>query len=82
MRLPRDISGHDLARRLATFGYRPTRQSGSHQRLTTEQGGEHHVTIPLHDALRTGTLASVLSDVATHLGMTRDEVAERLFGNR
>jgi len=38
--------------------------------------------VPLHSALRLGTLAGILGDVAEHLGLTRDEVAERLFGDR
>jgi hypothetical protein len=39
MRLPRDVSGQDLAQALASLGYRLTRQTGSHLRLTTEQTG-------------------------------------------
>jgi len=35
MRIPRDLSGSDLVRALATLGYTVTRQSGSHLRLTT-----------------------------------------------
>ncbi|HET9210105.1 MAG TPA: type II toxin-antitoxin system HicA family toxin [Thermoanaerobaculia bacterium] len=79
MRLPRDLSGDDLARALASLGYRVTRQTGSHMRLTTEQAGQHHLTIPRHDPLRIGTLASILQDVAQHFGWTRDEVEEKLF---
>jgi len=79
MRLPRDLSGDDLARALSSLGYRVTRQTGSHMRLTTEQAGQHHLTIPRHDPLRIGTLASILQDVAQHFGWTRDEVAEKLF---
>ena len=45
MRLPRDVSGDDLAKALAALGYRVTRQTGSHLRLTTLERGEHHVTI-------------------------------------
>ncbi|MFL6262571.1 MAG: type II toxin-antitoxin system HicA family toxin [Thermoanaerobaculia bacterium] len=79
MRLPRDLSGDDLARSLVVLGYRITRQTGSHMRLTTEQAGQHHLTIPRHDPLRVGTLASILQDVAQHFGWTRDEVEEKLF---
>ena len=79
MKLPRDLSGDELARALRRFGYESTRQSGTHLRLTTHQGGQHHVTIPRHQALRIGTLAGVVSDVAQHLGLTREEVATRLF---
>jgi predicted RNA binding protein YcfA (HicA-like mRNA interferase family) len=79
-RLPRDISGPELAKLLEGFGYVVTRQKGSHLRLTTQEGGEHHVTVPNHDALRTGTLNGVLKDVAWHAGVNRDEVLEKLFG--
>jgi predicted RNA binding protein YcfA (HicA-like mRNA interferase family) len=80
LRLPRDVSGDDLAKALADLGYRLTRQTGSHLRLTTVERGEHHVTIPRHAALRVGTLAGLLSDVAQHFGLTREELIERLFG--
>ena len=80
MRLPRDLSGSALAHALRIFGYRITRQTGSHLRLTTVEQGEHHVTVPRHGALRVGTLAAILSDVGRHVGLTRDEVAKRLFG--
>jgi predicted RNA binding protein YcfA (HicA-like mRNA interferase family) len=79
-RLPRDVSGTDLAKLLGTLGYTVTRQKGSHFRLTTTQGGEHHVTVPNHDVLRTGTLNGILKDVAEHVGLTRDAVVGRLFG--
>lgn len=37
MRLPRDLSGRELAKLLEKLGYRATRQKGSHVRLTTTQ---------------------------------------------
>lgn len=80
MRLPRDVSGDELARALRHFGYAVTRQTGSHMRLTTDRGGVHHVTVPRHADLRLGTLAGILGDVAAHFGLSRDEVATRLFG--
>jgi len=79
VRLPRDLSGTDLARALRKFGYEATRQTGSHMRLTTQENGEHHITIPRHDPLRVGTLSAILGDVADHLGITRNELARRLF---
>lgn len=79
MRLPRDISGDDLARRLGRIGYSITRQTGSHMRLTITSPKEHHVSVPRHHALRLGTLAGILDDVAAHLEITRDELARRLF---
>lgn len=49
-------------------------------RLTTSERGEHHLTIPCHAALRIGTLASILGEVAAHFDLPRDEVSRRLFG--
>ena len=79
MRLPRDLSGAELVRRLARLGYGVTRQTGSHMRLTSHQGVEHHVTVPRHDPLRVGTLAAILDAVAAHHGLGRDEVLARLM---
>jgi predicted RNA binding protein YcfA (HicA-like mRNA interferase family) len=79
-KLPRDLSGAELAKALGRVGYRVTRQTGSHIRLTAVQPAQHHVTIPAHDPLKLGTLAAILGDVAQHLQLDRDELLERLFG--
>jgi predicted RNA binding protein YcfA (HicA-like mRNA interferase family) len=79
MKLPRNISGPDLAQTMKKLGYSVTRQTGSHMRLTTQQQGEHHVTIPCHDPLRVGTLAAILAEVAAHFGLSREELVERLW---
>lgn len=79
MRLPRDLTGQELIRRLNVFGYAPTRQSGSHVRVTTQMKGEHHVTVPNHDPLRVGTLSAILGEVAQHHGIDRDELLKRLL---
>jgi predicted RNA binding protein YcfA (HicA-like mRNA interferase family) len=80
MRLPRDWGGEKLATLLGRYGYKVTRQTGSHMRLTTQQGGEHHVTVPRHSPLRIGTLNAILRDVAQHLGLERDELLVGLMG--
>lgn len=80
MRIPRDLSGADLVKRLGRLGYEVTRQSGSHIRLTSRVQGEHHVTIPNHDPLRIGTLAAILDGVAAHHGLTREALLQRLLG--
>jgi predicted RNA binding protein YcfA (HicA-like mRNA interferase family) len=82
MKLPRDISGPQLAATLGSLGYEVTRQSGSHMRLTTAQGGEHHVTVPRHDIVRTGTLGAILADVARHFQLSKEALIEQLFGKR
>ena len=78
MKLPRDLSGGDLSRKLKVFGYSITRQSGSHMRLTTTENGEHHITIPDHVPLKVGTLAAILDDVATHHKITREDVIKKI----
>ena len=80
MRMPRDITGDELARRLSILEYRPTRQTGSHLRLTTDRLGEHHITIPRHDPLKIGILNSILRDIAAHHRTARESLIDLLFG--
>ena len=49
MKLSRNIDAPQLVKARQKFGYEPTRQSGSHIRLTTQQNGQQHITIPNHD---------------------------------
>lgn len=79
MKIPRDLNGKDLASLLAKYGYRITRQTGSHIRLTTIEKGEHHITIPDHNYLKIGTLNNILSDLSTHLNMDKRSVIADLF---
>jgi predicted RNA binding protein YcfA (HicA-like mRNA interferase family) len=79
VRLPRDLSGADLAAALKALGYELTRTSGSHMRLTSQRDGEHHITIPKHDPLKTGTLAAILSDLCAYHGLDRDELLRLLL---
>ena len=79
MRLPRDVSGEDFARRLARLGYQTTRQTGSHLRLTTDRNGQHHITIPRHAALRIGTLAAILAEMESHHHLNREALQDLLF---
>jgi len=79
MKIPRDLSGPDLVKALRSLGYQVTRQSGSHMRLTTQAHGEHHITIPNHSHLKIGTLSAILSEVAAHCELTREEIFKKLF---
>ena len=78
MRIPRDVSGQDLVKLLKPPGYSITRQKGSHLRLTKENP-THHITIPNHASLRLGTLSSILNDVAINLGISKEELARKIF---
>ena len=79
MRLPRNIGGEELANLLSKYGYAISRQTGSHLRLTTSERGEHHITIPKHNPLKTGTLNGIISDVAKHLGLSKEKFMRELF---
>jgi predicted RNA binding protein YcfA (HicA-like mRNA interferase family) len=80
MKIPRDVGGEELIRLLAKFGYAATRQTGSHMRLTSSvRGTEHHVTIPLHNPIKLGTLSGILKDVASYLEIDRQQFIEDIF---
>ena len=78
MRLPRDVSGRQLAKALGKLGYAFSRQRGSHMRYTTQVHGEHHVAIPDHHPMRLGTLHGILKDVALHHRLTVEELLREL----
>ena len=79
MKIPRDVAVSDLIRAMRVLGYSPTRQEGSHIRLMTQVEGTHHVTIPNHRPLKTGTLlGGILKPVASHHKMTVVELLEKL----
>ncbi len=78
-RIPRNINGRQLCRRLAKHGYVVTRQTGSHIRITrSTNSAEHHVTIPDHRPIKIGTLNKILNDIANHLNITKDELIASL----
>ena len=79
MKLPRDLSGEVLAKALEKFGYTVDRQTGSHIRLTTQENGEHHITIPNHSPIKIGTLNAILRDIENHFDVTREELLTQLF---
>jgi predicted RNA binding protein YcfA (HicA-like mRNA interferase family) len=81
MKLPRNTGGEELATLLGRYGYQVTRQTGSHMRLTSNyKGTAHHITIPGHKPLRTGTLSSIVNEVAAYLEVERQSFIDELFG--
>jgi predicted RNA binding protein YcfA (HicA-like mRNA interferase family) len=78
VKIPRDLSGSELAHALRAFGYGRVRQDGSHVRLTTERGGQHHVTVPNHSPIKLGTLAGILKAVAAHHKLTVEDLVRQL----
>lgn len=79
MKIPRDIGASQLIRALRVLGYESVRQDGSHIRLTTTLGGTHHVTVPNHRPLKTGTLlGGILKPLAAHHKLTVEELLAKL----
>ncbi len=78
MKLPRDVSGAKLLRALERLGYTAQRQRGSHVRVTTQDGGQHHEVIPMNNPIRVKTLSSILKSVAGHHGKSLQELLQIL----
>ena len=78
MKLPRSLDGPRLVRALRVLDYEVTRQRGSHIRVTTRKGGEHHEVIPNHHPIKIGTLADILKSIAGHHGLTVEQLLDLL----
>ena len=75
MRLPRDLSGETLVRHLCRhWDYEKVHQVGSHIILQTGRPSHHRIAIPAHNPLRIGTLNAILSAVAAHKGVVREQI--------
>ncbi len=46
--------------------------------MTTWRNGEHHEAIPNHHPIKVGTLSGILKSVATHHGLTSEELIPQL----
>lgn len=79
MKIPRSISAKNLIKLLKVYGYETVSQRGSHIKVTTRQMGEHHLAIPNHDPIKTGTLNAILRQIAVHFGVSKEDVMEKLF---
>jgi predicted RNA binding protein YcfA (HicA-like mRNA interferase family) len=74
VKLPK-LSGHELIKILAQFGFKRVRQKGSHVMLIKEtKQGKVGCVVPLHDELETGTLLAILRQAK----ISRDEFLEKL----
>ena len=79
MKLPRDISGRELAGVLTRrWGYVQVNQVGSHIILQTQTPQHHRLSVPDHSPLRIGTLNGILRSVACTKGVSRDDIVASL----
>jgi predicted RNA binding protein YcfA (HicA-like mRNA interferase family) len=80
MKLPRDLSGRDLAKGLCRrWDYRHTHQVGSHMVLETEIPTHQRISIPDHKTLNVGTLGNILRAVASHKRVSREQILNSLM---
>ena len=74
VKLPR-LSGHELIKILAQFGFKKIRQKGSHVMLIKDtRQGKIGCVVPLHDELETGTLLGILRQAK----ISREEFLSKL----
>ncbi len=79
MKIPRDIQGEKLVKVLVKFwDYQVIHQRGSHIILETNQPSHHRICVPNHNPVRVGTLNSILSAVAHHKNVTKQDVLNTL----
>lgn len=79
MKIPRNISGKELVKALKIYDYAVVRQTGSHIMVTTQRNGQHHLAIPNHNPIKMGTLNGIVSRVAIHFNMSKQEAFRELF---
>ncbi len=79
-KIPRDISGRELAELLKKYGYEINRKTGSHIRLVSKfRDEEHKITVPDHHPIKIGTLNNILNDLVDHLKIDKKELINKLF---
>ncbi len=75
----KQLSGKEVVKIFEAHGFEIKRKVGSHVRLTlVQKDSSSHITIPLHDSLKTGTLHGIVKDFEVCFGK---EEAEKCFFN-
>jgi len=73
----KQFSGKEVVKIFEIHGFEIKRTVGSHARLTLfRNSSSYHVTIPLHDSLKKGTLHGIVKDFELCFGK---EETERCF---
>lgn len=59
----KNLSGKEVIKIFLTYGAFQKRTTGSHVRLVyLREEGEYHITVPLHQEIKKGTLRSITKD--------------------
>ncbi|MBF2056323.1 MAG: type II toxin-antitoxin system HicA family toxin [Cyanobacterium sp. T60_A2020_053] len=79
MKIPRNIQGDELVKILIKYwGYHLIHQKGSHIILETSLPSHHRLCIPNHNPVRVGTLNSIISAVARHKKVSKQDILNTL----
>ena len=79
MKLPHSVSGDRLADHLCRrWDYVRVTQVGSHIMPRTETPSHSRQVIPAHNPIKIGTLSKILSQVAVHKQVLREEILRGL----
>lgn len=79
MKIPRGVSGvHPADALCRRWQYMKVHQVGSHIILETSKPAHQRIAIPDHQALRPGTLLSILRTVSQHKGVARGAIIASL----
>ncbi len=78
MKIRRDISGRGIIKALKVFGYETVRQNGSHNGYFNKEWLTSF-GVPNHNPLKVRTLNGIISQVAQHFQLTKEEVLNQLF---
>jgi hypothetical protein len=79
MKLPRDVSGADLAKRLGAWATKSRGKPAAICGYLPVSMVSTMSPFPITTPLKVGTLAGILGDVAAHFEISRDELIQRLF---
>jgi predicted RNA binding protein YcfA (HicA-like mRNA interferase family) len=71
MKLPRDLSGAEVARALQRLGFVVRRQTGSHLIMRLD---ERSVVVPQHRTLKPGTLKGILEQAGISIEQLTDKL--------
>jgi predicted RNA binding protein YcfA (HicA-like mRNA interferase family) len=75
----RQFSGKEVVKIFEAHGFEVKRSVGSHVRMTLyKEDSSYHVTIPLHDSLKKGTLHGIIKDFELCFG--KNETQRCFFG--
>jgi predicted RNA binding protein YcfA (HicA-like mRNA interferase family) len=71
----KQFSGKEIVKIFESHGFIVKRIVGSHVRMTFSQdGSSFHITIPLHDNIKKGTLHGIIKDFELCLGKDKASI--------